>query len=263
MYLSTGLRSAEAEPETRSGSLSGATAALTGTGMTQSTSVLNPCRPFTLIRTVVRISARAATNRKTVPGMANLKRCSVAWQGWPGAPGVSQFYLDDTGGQAQVDAIRAFFNSMVGLLPTGLTISVPNSGDTVDESTGKLTGTWSVPTLPVTVTGAAAGAYAGNAGAVCHWLTQSVTRNRRIRGRTYLVPLVAAYDAAGSLAPSPQSTITNAGATLVASAAGLIHVWVRPVYQKATGVMIRGGMSAPITSSRVPDLAVSLRSRRI
>jgi hypothetical protein len=195
--------------------------------------------------------------------MADLKRCSVAWQGWPGAPGVTQFYLDNTAVQAQVDAIRQFYFACQGLLPAGLTINVPNSGDTVDESTGKLTGTWSVPVLPVTVTGAGAGAYAGNAGGVVHWLTNSVTRNRRIRGRTFMVPLVGAYDAAGSLAPAAQGTLTNAASALVGSGAGLIHVWVRPVYQKATGVMIRGGMSAPVTSSRVPDLAVSLRSRRI
>jgi len=195
--------------------------------------------------------------------MADLKRCSVAWQGWPGAPGVTQFYLDDTGGQAQVDAIRAFFNASQSLFPAGLTIQVPNSGDTVDEITGKLTGTWSVATQPLPTTGNAPGAYAGNAGAVVHWLTQSVTRNRRIRGRTFLVPVVAAFDTAGSLAPTAQSTISNAAAALVASAAGLIHVWVRPVYQPKTGVLLRGGMSAPITSSRVPDLAVSLRSRRV
>lgn len=195
--------------------------------------------------------------------MADLKRCSVAWQGWPGAPGVSQFYLDDTAGQTQVDAIRTFFNAMVALLPTGLTITVPNSGDTVDESTGKLTGTWSVPTAPVAVVGTGIGAYAGNAGAVVHWLTNSVTRNRRIRGRTFLVPLVGSYDSAGSLATASQNGIATAATNLVTAAGGLIHVWVRPVYQKGTGSLIRGGMSGPITSSRVPDLAVSLRSRRV
>jgi len=195
--------------------------------------------------------------------MADLKRCSAAWQGWPGAPGVTQFYLDDTAGQAQVDAIRAFFNACITLLPTGLTITVPNSGDTVDESTGKLTGTWSVPTAPIPVVGTGSGSYAGNAGAVVHWLTSSVTRNRRIRGRTFLVPAINGYDNQGSLAAATQASLQTAATNLVTSAAGLIHVWVRPVYQKGTGVLIRGGMSAPITSARVPDLAVSLRSRRI
>lgn len=195
--------------------------------------------------------------------MADLKRVSVAWQGWPGAPGVTQFYLDNTGGQAQIDAIRAFFNSFQALLPTGLTIQVPNSGDTLDESTGVLTGTWSTATQPLPTTGNAVAAYAGNAGAVVHWLTQSVTRNRRIRGRTFMVPLVGAFDTAGSLAPAANSTLSTAAATLVTASAGLIHVWVRPVRQKGTGVLVRGGMSAPITSSRVPDLAVSLRSRRV
>lgn len=195
--------------------------------------------------------------------MADLKRCSVTWQSWPGAPGVSQFYLDDTAGQAQVDAIRAFFAAQAALLPSGLTITVPSSGDTVDESTGKLTGTWSVATAPIPVVGSALGAYAGNAGFVVHWLTQSFTRNRRVRGRTFIVPAVAAYDSAGSIAAATLTNIQTAAQNLVTSSAGLIHVWVRPVYQPKTGVLIRGGMSGPITSSRVPDLAVSLRSRRV
>ena len=195
--------------------------------------------------------------------MADLKRCSVAWTNWPGAPGVSQMYLDDTAGQTQVDAIRTFFNALTAFLPTGLTITVPNSGDTVDESTGKLTGTWSVGVAPANVVGAAPGVYAGNAGAVVHWLTSSVTRNRRIRGRTFIVPLVTGYDTGGSLSTSAQSTLQTAASAFVGTAAGLVHVWVRPVYQPKTQILLRAGMSGPITAARVPDLAVSLRSRRI
>lgn len=196
--------------------------------------------------------------------MAGLNRVSVAWQNWPGAPGVSQFYLDTVAAQSSVDAIRTFFNALAGLLPQGLTITVPSSGDIIEEQNGKLAGTWSVGTAPVVVTGTNPSTYAGNAGGVVHWLTQGTAKNRRIRGRTFLVPLSStAYDASGSMASAALTTIQTAASALVTSMAGNMVVWHRPIMQKGTGVVITPGSSADVTSSRVPDLAVSLRSRRI
>jgi len=185
-----------------------------------------------------------------------LARVNVAWQGWPGSPGVSTFYLDPTPAQATIDSIRTFFNAFVGSLPTGLTINVPSSGDEIAENTGDITGAWSVATTPSTVTGTGAGNYAGNAGAVIHWLTQGVVSNRRVRGRTFIVPIVAtAFDTSGSLSTTFITTLTTAGNVLVAANPGLLNVWTRPRPGLA------GGRSE-ITSVRVPDLAVSLRSRR-
>lgn len=185
-----------------------------------------------------------------------LARVNCAWQNWPGAPGVSTFYLDPTPAQATIDSIRTFFNALVGLLPVGLTITVPSSGDEISESTGDLTGVWSVATPPAVVTGTANAAYSGVSGAVVHWLTQGVVVNRRVRGRTFLVPLTqGAYDTAGSLSTATISTIKTAADALVAANPGLINVWSRP----------RPGLSGTqnaVTSTRVPDLAVSLRSRR-
>lgn len=196
--------------------------------------------------------------------MTAMNRVSVAWQGWPGAPGVSQFYLDNVPAQTSIDAIRQFFFACSGLLPTGLTISVPGSGDIIEDTTGKLAGTWSVGTTPVVVTGSSATAYAGNAGAVVHWLTNTVAGKHRLRGRTFLVPLASgAYDNTGSIATTALNTITTAASGMVTTMAGNMIVWHRPKIQKGTGSIIAVGSSADVTSSRVPDLAVSLRSRRI
>lgn len=196
--------------------------------------------------------------------VANIARLSVAWQNWPGAPGVTQLYFDPTTSmQPQVDAVRAFFFSIQGLLPTGLTINVPASGDLLEATTGQISGTWSTATTPLTVTGAGTGNYAGNAGAVVHWLTTTVVDGRRLRGRTFIVPLVAiAYDTAGSLAATANTTLTNAAATLVTSSAGSMQVWHRPAKATPTKAA-HAGSTAVVTSSRVPDLAVSLRSRRV
>jgi hypothetical protein len=189
--------------------------------------------------------------------MTDMARVRCVWQNWPGAPGISTFYLANPPTQAQIDAIRAYFNSLVTLLPSGLTITVPQTGDVIDDISGLITGSWSVGTPPVVVTGTGAGAYAGNAGAVTHWLTGLVVNRRRVRGRTFLVPLIStAYDTAGSLATATITTLSGAATTLLAALGSNWRVWHRP----AKGL---GGGSGVVTSFRVPDLAVSLRSRRI
>jgi len=184
-------------------------------------------------------------------------RVNVAWQNWPGAPGVTVFYADTTGMQTTVDGLRAFFNSCAALLPSGMTITVPGTGDNIDEATGALVGTWAVGTPPVVVTATGAGAYAGNAGAVVHWLTASVINGRRLRGRTFLVPLIAtAYDTSGSIVASALTTLNNAATTLLAGAGTNLKIWHRPDPPAAGSVAAWNGY-------RIPDLAVSLRSRRI
>lgn len=199
--------------------------------------------------------------------MTDVARVRVAWQNWPGAPGVSTFWADSVLAQGGVDALRTMFNSIAALIPTGLTIQVPNSGDLIDIDTGLITGTWSVANLPAVVTGTGAGAYAGNAGAVIHWLTNDIvthtspttgkTTSRRLRGRTFIVPLInTAYDTQGSILASALTTLSNAAAGLLTAVPGVYNVWHRP--KPGTGTHL-----SEITSSRVPDLAVSLRSRRV
>jgi hypothetical protein len=190
--------------------------------------------------------------------MANMRRYNVAWQNWPGAPGVSVFYSDTSVDISTfTDALRAFYNSLVSLLPAALTIQVPAAGDIISDTDGSITGAWSDGTPVTVVTGTGAGAYAGNAGAVVHWLTDGVINGRRLRGRTFIVPLVStAYDTAGSLGTGAITTLTNAATTLEAAVGPSMLIWHRPKAPAA-------GSSSNVTSTRIPDLAVSLRSRRI
>lgn len=199
--------------------------------------------------------------------MPNLARISCAWQNWPGAPGVSQFYADPTNLQATVNALKTFWDSFATALPTNLTVQVPSSGDFIDDADGKINGAWSVPSQPAPTTATGAGSYAGNAGMVVHWLTIAVVNGRRIRGRTFIVPLVAgAYDTGGSLTPLIVSASKLAADKLITDTAGALKVWHRPVYAKpktTPPTIVKPGSAATVTSSRIPDLAVSLRSRRV
>ena len=180
-------------------------------------------------------------------------RIQVSWQNWPGAPGVSTFYGDATLGM--LDGISSFFDAIKGLLPLNLTITVPSTGDDVDPQTGEVVGSWSqAPTTPVR-TGSNVAVYAGSTGAVVHWRTGGVVGGRRVRGRTFLVPLVGAYDSGGSLSSGAISTLQTAANGLVSTAGSAFSVWHRPTQFVA-------GSTHQVTSASVPDLAVVLRSRR-
>lgn len=205
--------------------------------------------------------------------MAILARLNVAWQNWPGAPGLTQLYFDDTSSmQTNADAVRAFFEAVKALIPTLTTITVPGSGDRIDAADGSIQGSWSIATPPALVTATGAGAYAGNAGAVVHWTTSGIVAGRRVRGRSFLVPIVStAFETNGSLTSAALTTLTTAANTLITATTPNFKVWSRPVkahteYDKKTGqptaVAARAGSGVTVNGQRIPDLAVSLRSRR-
>lgn len=205
--------------------------------------------------------------------MTDLCRVNVAWQNWPGAPGLSQFYFLNSGMQTSVDALRTFYNALSTMLPTGLTIQVPGTGDIINDADGKIVNSWTVTTPPTVVTASGTGTYAGNAGAVVHWLTSGVINGRRIRGRTFLVPLISTqFESNGSLSATALSSIGTAASALRTSVGANFRVWRRPVlahtkYDPKTGqptqVAAVAGSNSDVVNHRIPDLAISLRSRRI
>lgn len=170
---------------------------------------------------------------------------------------MSTFYTFGGSLDNDVAAIRAFFNSLAAQLPSGLTIQVPGVGDTIDDTNGLINGGWNATAAPAVVTGTGLSAYAGNAGAVVHWLTAAVIGGHRVRGRTFLVPLVStAFDTQGSIATSVLTTLRNAASTMITTMSGTLRVWHRPVGGS-------GGTAGVVLSSSVPDLAITLRSRRV
>jgi hypothetical protein len=189
--------------------------------------------------------------------MTTLNKIPVSWGSWPGAPGVSSFYTATGSQDGDTAAIRTFFNSLITLIPSGLTLSVAGVGDTIDDTTGLINGSWAATSTPAIVTGTSGLSYAGNAGSIVHWLTAGVANGHRVRGRTFLVPLTnVAFDTGGSIATAALTTLRNAASTLISSMAGDLKVWHRP---SPAGP----GSSFVVLSSTVPDLAISLRSRRV
>jgi hypothetical protein len=184
-----------------------------------------------------------------------MNRVRVSWSNFPGAPGLSTFYVGS--GVTDMTAIKAFFQSVSTLLPNATAVTVPNAGDQISEANGQITGAWAGSNGGTVTSIAAAGAFAGSAGACVDWLCALIVRGRRVQGRTFLVPLVGtAYDNNGSLTSGTITTIQNAATALIVALAGELKVWSRPTATAA-------GANATIISARIPDLAITLRSRRI
>jgi hypothetical protein len=185
-----------------------------------------------------------------------MNRVRVLWTNFPGAPGYSNFYVGTT--ITDHTPIRTFFNALTSYLPGGLTITVPTSGDQISEATGAVTGAYSATVTggAVTVSGNTA-SYPGMAGGQVQWQTSAIIEGRRPLGKTFIVPgYQTMFDTNGSLAAAFVTAAAAAGTTLISALSGELKVWSRPRPTIA-------GANVTITSCRVPDLAVALRSRRI
>jgi len=188
-------------------------------------------------------------------------RITANWTGFVGAPGYTNLhFLDVAASQGERDdtaaAVRAFFGSVSNLMPGVVSITFPTSADILDEETGQLVE--SVPMAAQTVvTGGGSSTYAAPVGAVVGWSTNTIISGRRLRGRTFLVPLsTGSYQSDGSLVATSVTTLANAAAALVANTGGVpLVVWSRPRPGQV-------GAAGIVTGATVPDRAAVLRSRR-
>lgn len=199
--------------------------------------------------------------------MASVFRATAVWNGFTGAPGYTKFSYSDVLNQAGYDAcanqMRTFFDSLKGLFHTTWTIQVQNTIQEFDSISSQLLAEHNVTTTPAVVTGTAVVApYAGGSGASIGWKTGLFFYGRRLKGRTYLVPLAASvYESDGTLTAAAISTIKNAADALIAATGAEFCIWGKKFDTSNPPIQIGGGL-APAQSSVVKDAASQLRSRR-
>ena len=185
----------------------------------------------------------------------------VGWNTGGTNPGVSVFHArigggNTAGGASQdfADRTRTFFDAVKGFVAGAIVWDFPGEVLELDTASGDLEGVHEV-TKPTNVTASGTGNWAAPAGARIEWRTTAIVSGRRLRGRTFLVPLVvSAYDAAGSLT-TPAITALTAAANAYKDA----NVFVRCnpcVYSRTHGIQ------ADISSVLLPDEVSILRSRR-
>lgn len=153
-----------------------------------------------------------------------------------------------------VASLKTFWDAIKPFLPSDVTVTVENTGDTIDSVTGALTGAWSSD--PETGSnGESSDKYSAPAGCVINWNTETIGPHRRLRGRTFLVPLAGpAYQNDGSLGADTLTGIRAAAAALITDQSASFCVWHR-----GNG---SGGTTGIVTSASVHDMVSVLRSRR-
>lgn len=188
--------------------------------------------------------------------MANLGRLRCTWLGnGVVGPGLSTFYFDAANTGAATAVLNFFTALNPVLMPSGLQITVPNNGDIIDSATGALIGAWTDPGTGGTFSATGTGAFAMGVGFRVAWTTNGIHLGRRVRGSTFICPIMGAiYDSAGTIANATVMSASAAAQTLATSAPAF-KVWSRP----------RGttpGVSSAMTGGSVPDKISWLRSRR-
>lgn len=187
--------------------------------------------------------------------MTDTARIPVVWDGLPGLPGVSVFYSTTADATAAVAALVAFFTAIKTGFPTGLSWQVPSSGDTFNDASGVLTGSWSGASGSTVLANGGATVYAAGTGGYIRWQSSSIINGRRVKGRTFLCPIIGSkYDSNGTIDNTIVAGWQTAANTLVA--ANALRVWHRP---PAGGT---SGQAVLVTAALAPDRTTSLKSRR-
>lgn len=205
--------------------------------------------------------------------MAQIGRLRIPWEGVASGSGLSTIFFKPTPadsavtgdeGTAAVSGVKGFFDAIAGLLPNNISITYPTAADVLNDVNGQLLGSVAI-TQPSVTTGTDIATWAAPAGAYVRWETGVIVDGRRLRGRTYIVPLSSAeYDDSGNLGSATITTLQSAANSMLTAAATAstwdYAVWHRPVI--TAGVVTRNGSSSPVTSALVRDFTAVLKSRR-
>lgn len=191
--------------------------------------------------------------------MANISRIRVSLDGFPGGPGVSTFYCNAGDEGVTRSALGTFYGHLRDQMPTGMSYTVETAGEVIDEATGKAVSAWSNPSTYTGTSSVPATAYAQGVGSSVIWTTNAYHNGRRVRGRTFIVPIISTmYDTNGTLVDAYLGSLQTWAATLADT--GLLRIYSRPPLPVPPGSVL--GASFVVSGAIVRDKAATLRSRR-
>lgn len=197
-----------------------------------------------------------------------LLRAKIAWT-IPGAGtshSVLHFTTSTESSPTQADAddvatkLNTFITSLRNHIPGTVSLQRLSDVEEIHPNTGTLIGVWGTASstansgaLPSTEK------WAAPVGGVISWTTAGIRNGRRVRGRTFLVPLGSSvFDVDGTIGTTPLNGINALAAALRGgSSSTQFAVWARPTAPGASD-----GDAWPVLGHRVPDMAAVLTSRR-
>lgn len=200
--------------------------------------------------------------------MALMQRTQVIWQGFIGAPGYSTFYTrvsDPSQHDTRLAAatLRDAFSALATRFPQDVTFTFPQETELIEDTTGEMVDLMTFEPPLADVDGMAGGPYSAASGAAIEWRTLGVRRGRRVRGRTFFVPLAnSQYEEDGTLSQTLMNGLEAFAEEIADEEGPQFLVWSRPIRNPDTGAIIEEGSSHRISSGSVRDRVAVLRSRR-
>lgn len=199
--------------------------------------------------------------------MAEIARVTVNWTGWAGAPGFTNLYFRDFEGAGVIDQaiadgavakVHTWLTAWLSAIHESITVTVDPSVEAIDETNGNLTAFWTTAPGAGRV-GTGTGTFSSATGACVNWYTNGIRNARRIRGRSFMVPLTSnGFDNTGTLDNTKLTAWRAATATLIdGTGSGDLGVWSRPSGPAATD-----GVWYVCNAYTINDKAAILTSRR-
>ncbi len=161
-------------------------------------------------------------------------------------------------------ATRTFFDAVKAYLPNQVIVDVLTDVEIIDVATGNLVDVRSAAALtPVNGGASAAGNWVAPAGACITWSTDGLrtvsSKPRRVRGRTFLVPLAGvAYENNGTLTAGALTALNTAATGL----RGNFNNQELGIYGRPGVNASPPGQFYSVIGHRITDQAAILRSRR-
>jgi hypothetical protein len=177
-----------------------------------------------------------------------------------------------TDASAGVTRMRDFLQNFTAYLPSGVTITVPTVGFTYEAITGELSGEWTAAATDPVI-GGYTGAYAAATGLSVLWRSNSIVQGRRLRGRSYIVPLGGGiFDVDGTINNTALTLLTEASNVAMLPGGGNFVIWGRPVPATPQWTDVKGrvhpakpsrpGSVGSVVALSIRDVAAVLTSRR-
>jgi hypothetical protein len=154
-----------------------------------------------------------------------------------------------------VTALGNFFTALMSRTPNNVSLSLPSSGDLINEANGQIVGGWA-DGAPAVLPGLNSGDFAIGNGVRLVWDTAGVVNGRHVRGTTFWVPVANdVFTLDGLVNQNDANAFTTAASALIGSGGNELVVWSRPTVGRL-------GTAHPVINSHMPTTPTSLRSRR-
>lgn len=192
------------------------------------------------------------------------------WSGTSGGPGLTQMAVlgaaggdwNPSGANAATAAVRKFWESFRIYLPDELKLQVNPVIDVFDTVSGELLASHVATTVPAVTTGSGTTGYAGGVGGKVVWNTGQIREGRRVKGSTFIVPMLSSvFTGTGTIQPGTTTQINASATALIADLAAAqtsLAVWSRP----ASSPSFRAGFATQVVAGSMGQKSAILRGRR-